>query len=216
MLIAKAWYEDGSFWQFAITTLIAVTIGFLGAFATLRASNPVRRLTYRTLTNTSLFVASHSQTGALTVAHHGTRVQRPRVVELELRNTGRRDITAAQFHASQSILYDLGADVVAVLEVASLPTGTVAPNVRSVTSAPSRIEIPPCLLARKQQVNVSLLVDGPKRPVTCLAAPLVDVQVREVPEPGTERILGLPKTALFAGVAGACAISGVFGPYVFQ
>ncbi|MEU5651285.1 hypothetical protein ABZ767_18445 [Streptomyces pseudogriseolus] len=187
MLIAKPWYESGSFWQFAITTLVAVAVGFLGAFATLRASNPKRRLAYWTLANTSLFVASHSQTGALTVAHHGTTVQRPRVVELELRNTGRRDITAAQFHAGQPIVYDLGADVVAVLEVASQPTGTVAPSVGISAGARHRIEVPPCLLARKQKVNISLLVDGPERPVRCLGAPLVDVQVRETAEPVRSR-----------------------------
>lgn len=201
MLIATPWYESGSFWQFAITTLVAVAVGFLGAFATLRASNPKRRLAYRTVGNTSLFVASHSQTGALRVAHHGRAVERPRVVELELKNTGRRDITAAQFHAGESIVYDLGANVVAVLEVASHPTGSVAPSVSISTENRGQIVIPPCLLARKQAVRVSLLVDGPERPVRCLGAPLVDVQVREVPEPGQERPHFLLTTSMSAMVA---------------
>ena len=210
MLIATPWYESGSFWQFAITTLVAVAVGFLGAFATLRASNPKRRLAYRTVSNTSLFVASHSQTGALTVAHHGTTVQRPRVVELELKNAGRRDITAAQFHAGESIVYDLGADVVAVLEVASHPSGSVTPSVSISTGNRRQIVIPPCLLTRKQSVSISLLVDGSARPVRCLGAPLVDVQVREAPDVTYEPLTGVRRLERYI----VAAMSAMVASYV--
>lgn len=177
MLIAEPWYESGSFWQFAITTLVAVAVGALGAFATLRANNPKRRLTFKTLANTSLFVASHSQTGALAVTHNGTHVARPRVIELQITNLGSRDITSGQFHGGDPITFDLGADVVAVLEVTS-PFGGVTPPVAIDATTPSKILIAPCLLVRRRGWKISLLVDGPEAEVTCLA-PLVDVNVRQ-------------------------------------
>ncbi|WP_405799490.1 hypothetical protein [Streptomyces sp. NBC_01506] len=200
MLIASPWYESGSFWQFVITIIVAVALGALGAFATTRASNPKRRLTYRTLANTSLFVASHTQTGALSVTHSGTAVARPRVIELELMNAGRRDITAAQFHANENIVFDLGVEVVAVLEVASSPDGAVSPVVTP--SQLGRIQIPPCLLVRKQKVSVSMLVDGPVTPVRCIAAPLIDVQVREETVSPAEQVeLRFRVMAILLGVA---------------
>ncbi|MEV7199401.1 hypothetical protein [Streptomyces griseoluteus] len=178
MLIAESWYESGSFWQFVITTLAAVALGALGAWATMRASNPKRRLDYSTLTNAPLFIASHSQTGALQVTHHGTVVNRPRIVELELRNAGRHDITAAQFHGGQSLKVELGANVVGLLAVKSTPATTLAPSVGIDAASSQTIVIPPALLVRKQAVRVTILVDGPKRDVT-IQAPLISVAVRE-------------------------------------
>ncbi|GHI96695.1 hypothetical protein [Streptomyces olivaceus] len=179
MLIAKSWYEDSSFWQFAITTLVAVSVGALGALATVRASNPKRRLVYRTLANTSLFVASHSATGALSVQHGATPVSRPRVIELEFRNAGRHDITPSQFSGGSPIVCDLGADVVAVLDVSTSPAGSVRPPVTIASAPGSAIEVGACLLQRKQVVRISVLVDGPQADVQYLSVPLIDVDRRE-------------------------------------
>ncbi|WP_436739941.1 hypothetical protein [Streptomyces sp. BBFR102] len=178
LTLAKTWYEDGSFWQFTITSIVALAVGALGAFATIRASNPRRRLSYSTLVNASLFVASHSQAGALTVRHLGTPVSRPRVVELELRNSGRLAITAAQFHDGQPLQVALGGTVVGVLDIKTSPSSTVAPSVDIHPEAPQKISIPPFLLARKQAVRMTLLIDGPKADVK-VQAPLIDVVVRE-------------------------------------
>ncbi|MFJ6893576.1 hypothetical protein [Streptomyces hokutonensis] len=177
MMIAEPWYESGSFWQFAITTLVAVAVGALGAFATTRASNPKRRLDYSTPTNASLFVASHSQTGALQVTHNGTPVNRPRIIELKLRNAGRRDISAAEFHNGESMKVNVGANVVVVgvLEVKSEPASTSVPSFN--IDASGAINIPPTLLARRQVVRMTILVDGPRESVQ-VQAPLVDVDVQ--------------------------------------
>jgi hypothetical protein len=190
MLIAKPWYEDGSFWQFAITTLVAVAVGALAAFATMRAANPKRRLDYSTRTNASLFIASHNQTGALRVTHHGTPVSRPRIIELEVRNAGRHDITGAHFHGGEALKFDLGADAVGVLGVTSSPSGTVVPAVGIDASAPRIVVIPPTLLARRQVIRATFLVDGPRAEVNCTQAPLIDVAVRQgatVAEPDVHR-----------------------------
>ncbi|WP_351233830.1 hypothetical protein [Streptomyces sp. NPDC002133] len=185
-ITAPAWYESGSFWQFGITIFVAMALGALGAFATLRANNPKRRLVYRTLANTSLFTASHSQTGALAVTHGTTPVSRPRVVELELRNAGRRDITVAQFHRSDPIKCDLGADIVAVLDVSTGPAGSTPPSVAVDPASRAGLLIGPCLLARKQVVQISVLVDGPQSDVEYLSVPLIDVDRRK------EEVVELP------------------------
>jgi hypothetical protein len=208
MLIAESWYESGSFWQFAITTLVAVAVGALGAFATMRAANPKRRLVYSTPTNASLFAASHARTGALQVTHQGTPVSRPRVVELELRNAGRRDITAAQFHNGEALSVNLGADVVGVLDVRSTPSTTVAPSVD--TSSSRVITIPPTLLVRKQVVRLTVLVDGPRADVT-VQAPLTDVDIREGAEPDPPELRGSRWLgAMAASAVAATAITQVF------
>jgi hypothetical protein len=179
MLIAKPWYESGSFWQFAISMLVAVAVGALGAFATMRAANPKRRLSYRAHTNAPLFIASDNQTEALQVTYNGTPVSRPRICELEIRNSGRRDITATHFHGGEALKFDLGADAVGVLGVTSSPSGTVVPAVDIDATDPHVVAIPPTLLTRKQVVRATFLVDGPRAEMRCIQAPLVDVDIRE-------------------------------------
>ncbi|MFJ3984874.1 hypothetical protein [Streptomyces fungicidicus] len=198
MLIAESWYESASFWQFVITTLVAMAIGALGAFATLRASNPKRRLSYRTLINTSLLATSTRQASHLSVTHGGTVLQRPRLIEVELRNTGRRDITAAMFHGGDPIRIDLGVDVIAVLDVEVDPDSTTPPRV---VAAGTSVEVHPTLLARRQTVVISILVDGRRSELAC-QVPLVDVQIRQAREPGDLNSAAASRLAMRVGVAG--------------
>ncbi|MFE5089473.1 hypothetical protein ACFRCI_03545 [Streptomyces sp. NPDC056638] len=177
--LAVSWYESSSFWQFAITTIVALAVGALGAYATLRSSHPKRRLTYRTLANTSLFPDTQFTGGGasvLRVTHGTTPVNRPRLVEVDIRNTGRRDITSAMFHNGDPIQFDLGVGIVAILGVAATPTTSMVPPVVLGPSTQT-ILIDPCLIARKQAVVISALVDGDEAPVACSGNPLVDVDV---------------------------------------
>lgn len=215
--LAGDWWESDSWWQFVITTIVAVAVGALGAFATTRASNPKRRLDYSTRTNASLFIASHNQTGALQVTHHGTPVSRPRIVELEIRNAGRHDITGTHFHGGEALKFDLGADVVGVLGVTSSPPGAVVPAVGIDATSSHVVLIPPTLLARKQVTRATFLVDGPRAEVRCVQAPLVDVSVREgtaatQPDPHrfTNRMIMMIGTASFVwlGLKGVLSAMG--------
>lgn len=203
MLIAKAWYESGSFWQFIITTLVAVAVGALASYATMRAAHPKRRLGYLTRTNAPLFIASHDQTGSLQVTHNGTSVSRPRVIELELYNSGRRDITAAQFHDDAPLKFDLGADVVGVLGVTSSPAGGVAPAVAVDSVSPKVVAISPSLFSRRQAVRATFLVDGPGEDVSCVQQPLIDVDVR--PQAGAET------PTLASQITGVAVVLAIFG-----
>ncbi|MFD3787588.1 hypothetical protein [Streptomyces cyaneofuscatus] len=188
LTLASAWYESWSLWQFVITTFVAVGVGALGAFATMRAANPKRRLDYGTGSSVSLLVASQSGSGVLELTHNGTPVTEPRVVKLRLRNSGRRDITQAQFHGNASLEFRMGSPVVGVLGMTTSPTGTITPVVTTQVSRPRIVEIPPSLLARKQVFEVTLLLDGADADARCTAAPLVDVTIRRGPvRPASDR-----------------------------
>ncbi|WP_327390925.1 hypothetical protein OG728_31935 [Streptomyces microflavus] len=179
LTLASAWYESWSFWQFAITTLVAVAVGAVAAFATLRAANPKRRLDWETGYSVPLLITPQTGAGVLELTHNGVPVAHPRIVELRLRNSGRRDITQAQFHGNASLTFDLGSRVVGVLGMTSSPAGAIPPVVTLTPSArPSVVEIPPSLLARKQVFEVTVLLDGQHEEARCTAAPLIDVTVR--------------------------------------
>lgn len=90
----------------------------------------------------------------------------------------------------EALRFDLGADVVGILGVTSTPSGTVVPAVGIDASVPRVVAIPPSLLARKQVIRATFLVDGPRAEVSCIQAPLIDVAVREggaAPEPDAHR-----------------------------
>lgn len=197
---ASAWYETWSFWQFAITTLAALMIGALGAFATLRAANPKRRLDFGTGPSVPLLIAAQTGAGTLELTHNGSPVASPRIVELRLRNSGRRDITQSQFHGNDSLRFDFGAQVVGVLGMKSSPAGTIAPSVNLFATRPTVVEIPPSLLARKQVFEVTLLLDGPDAKVRCTAAPLVDVKIRRGPVRSISDLMSV-LALLFSGVS---------------
>ncbi|MFD9517895.1 hypothetical protein [Streptomyces sp. NPDC059979] len=175
LLVAK-WYESDSLAHFLITIALAMAMGAAGLYATLKAANPTRRLSWGTRRNTSLYAASHRETGALVLTHGGEKVDRPRLVDFRLTNDGRRDITADMFHGNEPIQFDLGINVVGVLASESSPASTVAPGV---TVSGQRISVAPFLFKRRQTVSIVVLVDGPEAKVTCTAAPLVEVKVRE-------------------------------------
>jgi hypothetical protein len=97
------------------------------------------------------------------------------VVEVEVSNDGRAAITSQDFHNGDPVAFDVGARIVAILSAESSPsTHRVPPT--SIDGHYFKIE--PGLLSPRQSVSFSLLVDGPKSPLSCQAS-LVNVPVRE-------------------------------------
>ncbi|MFD9813995.1 hypothetical protein [Streptomyces sp. NPDC059080] len=190
--VAGDGWASASFWQFVITTVASFAVGGLGAWATLRSSNPKRKVNWWIQSNTPLISSplfSADDETALSVRFRGTKLRRPRIIELVVANEGRRDITAAMFHGNEPITFDLGAMVCLILEVTTRPSGSVRPSFETPlwtsigdrTSGENWLNIPPCLLSRGQVVTVTVLVDGDEKPVECLTAPLVEVPVVSEP-----------------------------------
>jgi hypothetical protein len=190
MTMAGAWYESGNFWQFAVTTIVAVAVGALGAVATTRAGNPKRKINWWVQSNTPLVSLPQFAAGGgnLSVQFAGRTVVAPRVVELVIANQGRHDITAGMFHGDETIRFDFATGVCTVLDVVSTPSGTMNPQLDTGTwgvvgnsvSHESWLDVKPFLLSRGQVVSVTILLDGDEAPVTCLRAPLVEVDVVSV------------------------------------
>lgn len=123
--------------------------------------------------------------GLLSVNMLGFPLANPRVVELVIANTGRRDITAAMFHADQPIRFEFDTEVCVLLDADTEPTGNVRPRlntgewrtVGTQSSGSTYLEVLPSLLRRGQVVTVTVLLNGDDKPVQCAMAPLVDVEV---------------------------------------
>ncbi|MFF4727203.1 hypothetical protein ACFY3M_17980 [Streptomyces mirabilis] len=190
-ILAGDWWASGSFWQYVITTLAGILIGVLGAWATLRANNPKRRLNWWVESNTPLINPSlPTAGGALTVQLGGRQLRKPRTIELVLANDGRHAITSSMFHGGASVRFDFdGVGVIAILGVVTKPTGSVRPTfdigpvttVGGIITAEDWVDLPPSLLSRGQVVMVTVLVDGDEKDVKCVSAPLVDVDVTNQP-----------------------------------
>ncbi|MFJ6183752.1 hypothetical protein [Streptomyces sp. NPDC092295] len=185
--ISAAWFEEGSLSQFLIPLAVGVFIGVMGVWGAITAANPKR--VFRWWVKSDRPLISHSldsdSDDGLSVQYGGIPVEAPSIIELAFAIQGRRDITAAMFHNGESIVFDLGAPVISIVDVASEPSDAATPSWsyagvmvmgRRVT-AERWLHVDPSLLRRGQKVVITLLVDGPPENVRCLSAPLVDVKV---------------------------------------
>lgn len=174
MSVATGWYDSG-FWKIAVPAACSLASAAIGVWGGRRLAYPKRRLIYCRRKNISLLNASDQAANALNVTHGGIALQRPRIVEVELKNVGRQDIAATAFHDSDPVTFDLGAMAVAVLDAQSYPQTTTAPKVNTSGQV---LEVLPCRLARKQVVVYSVLVDGPLAELGCRSS-LIDIDVIE-------------------------------------
>ncbi|MDI1453069.1 hypothetical protein NHG22_04455 [Streptomyces sp. ATE26] len=190
--LAGEWWESGSWWQFAITILAGLVGCVLGAWAAFRSSNPKRKINWWIRSNTPLFNRPAGDGALLNVTLGSVRLTSPRIVELVISNSGRRDVTAEMFHGAEPIKFDFDHAVAAVLDVASDPEGTLLPQIETwqelipATGGQHRggLLIKPALLRRGETITVTVLIDGEKKQVRCVQFPLIDVE-QTTSRPGT-------------------------------
>jgi len=180
MTLAGQWYGSATMWA-AVTAVLAATAIGVGAWATLRASNPRRRLLYGTTSAARLINASDMVRNTLRVTRAGTVLADPHVLVVEVRNDGRRDVASGAYDAGQPIRLDLGAPVVDVLESESTPAGIQMPTI---AVSGTELHLGPSLIAKGQRIRLTVLVDGPGPQLTFHAA-LVDVQVTSLADAAT-------------------------------
>jgi hypothetical protein len=177
-IMAGEWYKNTDIMGIVVASVISLLVGWLGAWAAFRSANPKLRLNWWAPVNSPLISPSYASS-VISVTASGVHVVAPRVVQIQLANTGRRDIVSSMFHGGENMVFDLGVPIVALLGVESDPDGA-APNVHFPHSVgPNLFEVEPSHLARGQSVTVSVLVDGLEATPRLTRKPLVDVQVRD-------------------------------------
>lgn len=167
-----AWYESATFWA-AATAFVAVAGIASTTWATLRAANPKRRLSY-SMGYTRLLASNSSRAhGALQVSHGGTGLSNPHFVRLRLTNTSRRDISSSVFDQGTPIRMDIGVPILEILDTTSRPSANAVPPTAISGSA---LLIGPGRIGHGQSLSYLVLIDGPNPQLTCQHA-LNDVDV---------------------------------------
>ncbi|WP_327708728.1 hypothetical protein OG912_07710 [Streptomyces sp. NBC_00464] len=174
MILAGEWYENGTVWA-AAAVPVALLVGLLAVWATLKANNPKLRLGYELAATTDLL--GHAGASSLTVTHNGGTLASPHIALIVIANEGRRDIVGSMFHNGDPLLLDLGEPALGVLDVQSDHPSAPAPPV-SVDSA-GRVVLAAAHLPRKQKVQISVVLDGPTAPDLRIVGSLVNVSLRD-------------------------------------
>src|SRR5258708_7322616 len=111
----------------------------------------------------------------LQVTLRGEIIAEPHVLPIRLESRSRRDIRSTDFDQDKPLVLDVGARIVAVLELKKLSESLPGLDI---AYEETKVSIGPTLIRRRQTMRFDLLVDGPNPVLTC-QSPLVDVTVRE-------------------------------------
>jgi hypothetical protein len=172
-VIASApFYASATFWA-AAAVFAAIFMGIGAMWATMRASNPKRRIAYW-FQDTPLLQGHQSLDGSLEMRRNGTVLGDPRLVRIQLRNTSRRDVASASFDQGEPFRVDLDTPILDVLGVETQPATAQPPPA---TPDGAELRIGPGRIGRGSQVTYLLLIDGP--PSYACRHALIDVKVVE-------------------------------------
>lgn len=169
------WSSD-TFWA-ATGVVVALVVGVAGVYVAYRAALPKRRLVYSF--GSSALIQRHQRTVStqeLSIYLGGRPLIDPHLVSLRLENTGRLDISSAQFDQGGSLRVDFGLPVVELVSAVAEPPGAygLMPN----DWGAEGVTIPPGRLGRGEAITYTLLVEGdPSR--YQFTHPLIDVTVKE-------------------------------------
>ncbi|BFP50658.1 hypothetical protein SCMC78_04650 [Streptomyces sp. CMC78] len=174
MILAGEWYENGTVWA-AAAVPVALVVGLLAVWATLKANNPKLRLGYELAATTDLL--GHAGASSLTVTHNGGTLASPHIALIVIANEGRRDIVGSMFHNGDPLTFNLGRPALGVLDVQSDHASAPTPAVSIDPSG--MVAVAPSHLPRKQKLRISVVLDGPTEPKLRVVGSLVNVSLRE-------------------------------------
>jgi hypothetical protein len=184
--IATSWYESATFWTIFIGALAGISGTALGAWMTNRYANPKHQLEFQWMTNTALLEAA-SGTSAMTLQYRGVPLAEPRIIDVNIENASKKDITASSFHADAPIEIFLDSKIIEVKGIGNWPS-TSAPPGWSISPSGDRLLILPSLLTGGQEVTFSVIVDGPgDESKFRFIAPLTGVTPKHLPKEDATR-----------------------------
>ncbi|MET7291914.1 hypothetical protein ABZS79_07185 [Streptomyces griseoloalbus] len=178
-MITASYLWSNDFWNTAITAVVAVAVGVVAALATMKASNPKRGIEWEVHSNQSLIPDSTVPGNNVTITHslHPHPLNEARIVELKIKNKGRRDIEPGHFTLdNESLVFDFGAPIVTVLNIAVEPSSAPEPDI--VTTG-SKFAVSKSPIKRGQELAYSVLVNGPESDVKLHRDSILNTPVRE-------------------------------------
>ncbi|MTE19734.1 hypothetical protein F0L17_11480 [Streptomyces sp. TRM43335] len=202
MVVISAESESvfASLWA-AAAVFATLGVGIGAMWATLRASNPKRRITYW-MGDTPLLQSHHRLEGGLQVSRNGRTLADPRLVRIRMTNTSRRDVPSSAFDQSKPIRIGVGRPILESLGTESEPADAAPPQ-ESVVG--TELHIGPGRIGRNQSVTYLVLIDG--EPTYSCHHSLIDVTVEETGSPlerGSDRSLQVLHTGI--SMAGTVAV----------
>lgn len=215
MIIADSYIGSNDFWNTAITVVVALAVGWLAAWATLRSVNPRRRLIWRESFNGTLLRASATGT-AISVTSGSTVLDEPRLIEIHLKNIGSRDIQASDFVCGDdSLIFDCGASIIDVVGIQTVPTTAVAPSWMHIGND---LHVKPSFMPKGQSTSFTILVDGPHVDARLKTAQILETPVGtgEIPDFKPKETIK-QKLQLWAAIGGiALVVMGTPACYIFM
>ncbi|MDX2762745.1 hypothetical protein [Streptomyces europaeiscabiei] len=159
-----------------VSAVVGVVIGAGAIWATLRAANPKRSLLWVPNSNASLLHGENTAS-AVTVSAGGRVLTKPRLVEIAIKNAGRKDILAQDFATGDdSLAFDFRAPIVGVMSTKVEPAAAPIPVTRT---AGNILYVHSGLIKTRQVVRFSVLVDGDEKKITCHRAHLIETPIKK-------------------------------------
>lgn len=198
MLIAESYIGSAEFWNTVISGVIGIVVGVAAAAIGYRAQNPKRRILWEEHSNQSLVPATASGAPSpVTISVGGLPHPLPeaRLIELKVRNAGRKDVKRDDFTMeNDSLVFDFGVPVVAVVDVATDPPSAPTPGV-DLNGTQLKVQKSPIL--RGQEIAFSVLVNGPQWPVKIANQSILDTPVKGTNRDQREKVKFAVGGALF-------------------
>ncbi|MFG2831141.1 hypothetical protein ACGFWI_27310 [Streptomyces sp. NPDC048434] len=171
-IASDAFYTSGTFWA-AASAVAAICMGGGAMWATLRASNPKRRIDFW-MRDTPLLRDHQSLNGTLEVRRNGSVLVDPRLVRVQLRNPSRRDVSSTAFDQGEPLRMNLGVPILDILGVEAQPSTAQAPPA---TASGAELRVGPGRFGRGSRITYLVLIDG--TPSYSCQHSLIDVDVVE-------------------------------------
>lgn len=181
MITGAPYVGSADFYNTLFSVVFGVLAGCIGAWATFSSTSPKRRIHWVQQSNLSLIpFASMGTPAAMTIRHAASPsvLAEARVVELEIRNAGRRDVQPEDFSlGDDSLVFDFGVPVITVLEIFAKPSH--APKPDTVLSG-TLVKIKKSPINRNQSLQFVVLVNGPRREPELKSASILNTPIKEI------------------------------------
>jgi len=178
---ATPWYSTSSslFW----VTIALVIIGIATAFVTVlvwRSAIVRPRLLCNIVSRWRMVNAPLPMPGELQISYENEVLDDPCMVALEIANVARVAISSGSFDQGRGVVFELGAQVVKVLDVYHEPRSAPKPTI---LERGSQFELKPELIAGGEIIRMALLTRGPVENVkvvfNSLGNAAIDIRDRE-------------------------------------